>query len=100
MFDRDVDVTGEPVICQKWWNVGRTRKCVAGDVHRVDPDLEICVCTHCGQGWIRHVDAWTKLEESMEKLKIANAALTATLDSLKKSFQNLSDAMQNQMVGK
>lgn len=71
----------------------RRGNCLEGEVHRIDSDLELCVCKRCGQGWMRDVDAWTKLEESMTRLTKANQNLVASLDVLKASYQKLASSL-------
>jgi hypothetical protein len=63
--------------------------CVPKDVHRLDPDLELCVCQACGQGWMRDVDVWQKLDELSERLKISTERLQKCMDNLGKSLQAL-----------
>lgn len=73
----------------------RVGVCVPGDIHRVDADLELCVCAECGQGWIRDVDAWTKVKESFERLDAANQRLDDAINSLKASLQKIVDELQS-----
>lgn len=93
MFEQGVDVTGERVICFR-----HTKTCDPGDVHRFDPDLELCVCKHCGQGWVRDVDVWKKLEESIDKLYAATTArLNTAAIAARQSFQRMNDILEEAM---
>lgn len=65
--------------------------CVPKDVHRLDPDLELCVCQACGQGWMRDVDVWQKLDELSERLKISTDRLQKCMDGLGKALLALGD---------
>jgi hypothetical protein len=65
--------------------------CVPKDVHRLDPDLELCVCQACGKGWMRDVDIWQKLDELSERLKISTGRLEKSIDKLGQSLKALGD---------
>lgn len=68
--------------------IGRTTcranhgECVPANVHRLDSDLELCVCRACGQGWVRDVDIWVKLDETMQRLKITTTHVNWRAPSL------------------
>lgn len=79
-----------PVTCEQAF----VRVCVPGRVHRLDPDLELCVCKECGNGWIRDVDPWQKLQESFERLNQTLNRLAASTKSLEKSLTKLNDALK------
>lgn len=68
-------------------------ECVEGSVHRIDVDLQLCVCRNCGQGWVRDVDAWTRMEESFRRLAAANMKLDVAINSLKTSLESLNSAL-------
>lgn len=69
-------------------------ECTPGRVHRLDRDLELCVCEHCGQGWVRDVDPWTKLEELLVKLAESTKKMESSSKKLAESLQGLSDALK------
>lgn len=66
--------------------------CTPGAVHRIDQDLEICVCRRCGSGWVRDVDAWTKLNDSFDRLAKSIKRLSDTNDRLMESVEKLREA--------
>jgi hypothetical protein len=70
------------------------RECVPGKVHRLDPDLELCVCGTCGKGWVRDRTAFDKLAEAIEKFNHQNAQLRAAADKLKDSLEKLNDVLR------
>ncbi len=72
-----------------------TGECKAGNVHSLDADLELCVCTRCGQGWIRDVDPWRKVERSLERLKHTLDKLQASSKALEKSCMKLNDVLKS-----
>jgi len=62
-------------------------------VHRVDPDLEFVVCSHCNSGWIRDVSAWTRLDESMTRLNVRIDALGVHIKKIVDSTNELAAAL-------
>ena len=66
--------------------------CVPKHVHRLDPDLELCVCQACGHGWVRDIDVWDKLNELMKRIKASNNRLQKSLERLNKSLLVLGDS--------
>lgn len=87
MYRVEMSVLGK-VMCRSYHG-----KCVEGDIYRLDPDLEFCICRNCDQGWVRDVDAWTKLEESFERLNKQNKRLDAAINSLKASLGNMNSVL-------
>lgn len=63
--------------------------CIPCEVHRLDPDLELCVCKSCGNGWVRDVDVWQKLDELTERMKNSNKKLQKSAQKLRKSLHAL-----------
>lgn len=55
-------------------------------LHRLCDDLELVVCNRCGGGRVQDVCAWTRLQDSMNKLH-------DSIDRLGKSFAKLSETV-------
>lgn len=91
-IDGSMNVAGERVICEAW--SGRARECEPDAIHRLDRDLELCVCKRCGQGWIREVNAWTKVMEAAERLSASMQTLDAVAMTMLQSLQTLADVLK------
>lgn len=71
-----------------------SRTCKPGRVHRLDLDLELCVCSRCGNGWIRDVDPWTKVQEAFARLNQTLSKLSAASKSLESAVDRLNQALK------
>lgn len=70
-----------------------SKVCVPGRVHRLDEDLEFCVCKACGNGWIRELSAFDKLNEALQRFNFQSQKLVAATKRLQSSLQSLNDAL-------
>jgi hypothetical protein len=86
-YGYDMSVLGR-VMCDA------NRECVPGRVHRLDADLEICVCERCGNGWMRDVSAFDKLNEAIERFNQRTNQLASATKKLMTSLERLNDSLK------
>ncbi len=72
---------------------GRAIPCDAAAVHQLDVDLELCVCSLCGLGWMRPVNKWRKMEEAFGRLQATLKNLQKSNDKMMASIQAMGDAV-------
>lgn len=61
--------------------------------HRLDADLEMCVCVKCGQAWVQDLSSFTRLEDALARLRLAMSNLTAAQVKMAESFQRIADSL-------
>lgn len=72
----------------------RSTECEPSRVYSLDSELELCVCKHCGQGWVRDVDPWARFSETIDRIKRlvdemreSTAKMVSSFDALKAGWK-------------